>query len=50
MAEKELPAAMAANSQVKDLIAFIKLLEKLNDMQKAELRGVAIGMSMNKPA
>lgn len=50
MAKNELPAAMAANNQVKDIIAFIKLLEKLNDTQKAELRGIAIGMSINKSA
>jgi hypothetical protein len=47
---KTLPEAMAANSQVKEIIAFIKLLEKLNDIQKARLEGVAIGMTMDKPA
>ena len=47
---KTLPEAMAANSQGKENIAFIKLLEKLNDIQKARLEGVAIGMTMDKPA
>ena len=50
MADKKLPEAMAANKQVKDVIAFIKLLEQLSEIQKAKLEGVAIGMSMNKPA
>ena len=48
MANKKIPEAMAANNQVQDVIAFIRLLEKLSEIQKAKLEGIAIGMSMNK--
>lgn len=50
MAENKLPEAMTANNQVKEIITFIKLIAKLNDIQKAELRGIAIGLSINKSA
>ena len=50
MTDKRLPEAMAANNQVQDVIAFIKLLEQLSEIQKAKLEGIAIGMSINKPA
>ena len=41
MANKQLPEAMAANNQVKDVIAFIKLLEQLSEIQKAKLESSA---------
>lgn len=50
MAKRELSPAIMENEQVKDIVYFASLLAKLNELQKAKIEGIAIGMTLEKPA
>ena len=50
MAKKELSPAIMENEQVKDIIYFASLLAKLNELQKAKIEGIAIGMTLEQSA
>ena len=50
MAKNELLVTLATNEQVNDIVDLIKLLAKLTDTQKAKIEGIAIGMSLERPA
>lgn len=50
MDKNELTKALTTTEQIKDVTELIKLLSKLTPMQAAKVEGVAIGLTMERPA
>lgn len=48
MAKTKMSPMLIENEQIKDIGELAKLLSKLNDMQKAKIEGIAIGMALEQ--